>query len=141
MTIRTLLVALGVGWIAALAGLVWMASLVGMRPPHLTSLLTDMDIVLQAFATLSVVSAAAGIIGLRVGAQRRATLGFAGAFGWGALGALYGAASARIMLINMTPPIPVSVYALGYAEALLVLLVGLTGALLGLGLLRRRSSR
>ena len=134
MTNRILIVALGVAWIVALAGLVWMVVLAEMRPHHLPYLPIHMDIVLKVCAVLSVVSAAIGILG----ARRRAVLGFAAAFVWGVLGALYGAANARIMLINMNPPIPFAVYAPNYAEALLVLLVGLTGAILGLALLGRR---
>ena len=41
----------------------------------------------------------------------------------------------------MNPPIPFAIYSQFYAEALIVLLVGLTGALLCLGLLSRRRSR
>ncbi|HZW16094.1 MAG TPA: hypothetical protein VFF66_07545 [Brevundimonas sp.] len=141
MTTRILIVALVLAWVATLAGIAWLMTRAGMRPHHAPYLLTDMDLVLKACAALSVVSAAIGIIGVRAGARRRAVLGLAGALGWGVLGGLLGAATARIGLIDLNPPIPFSVYAPGYAEALVVLLVGLTGALLGLGLLSRRSSR
>lgn len=138
MTTRILIVASGIAWLATLAGVVWMMILGGMRPHHVQFLLIDMDLVLKACGVLAVVSAVIGIIGVRAGARPRAVIGFAGAFGWGVLGALYGAAGARIMLINMNPPIPFTVYAPNYAAALIVLLVGLTGTLVGLGLLSVR---
>ncbi len=137
MTTRLLFVALGIAWVVALAGLVWMMNQAGMRPHDLLSFPLYIDLVLQACAVLSVVSAAVGVLGVRAGARRRAVFGIAGAFGWGVLGVLYGAAGARIGLFCMIPPIPFSAYAPAYAEALIVLLVGLTGALLGLGLLLR----
>lgn len=141
MTTRTLLITAGFAWVVALAGLVWMMMLGGMRPRHTLYLLTDLNPVETACVALSVVSAVIGTISLCAGARPRAVIGFAAAFGWGVLGALYGAAGARSMLINMNPPIPFSVYAPNYAAALLVLLVGMTGALLGLGLLSLRRSR
>ncbi len=138
MTTRILIVALAIACVVALAGLVWMINLAGYAPNQLQFLLTDMDLVLKACVVLSVVSATIGIIGVRAGARRRAVIGFGGAFGWGVLGALVGAANAKNMLINMNPPIPFAVYAPNYAQALVVLLVGITGALLGLGLLSFR---
>lgn len=141
MTIRILLLALILAWVVAFAGLVWMINLAGYRPDQLRFLLTDMDLVLKAFVALSVVSTAIGILGVRAGARPRAVLGIAGAFGWGVLGALYGAAGARNGLINMNPPIPFAIYAPAYADALIVLLVGVTGALLCLSLLSLRSPR
>lgn len=141
MTTRILLVALGAAWVVALAGLVWMINLAEMRPRHALFLLTDMDLVLKAFVVLSVVSGVIGIVGVRAGARRRIVIGIGGAFGWGVLGALLGAANAQNGLICMNPPIPFAIYAPAYAEALIVLLVGLTGALLCLGLLSRRRSR
>lgn len=141
MTTRTLLITAGFAWVVALGGLVWMMMLGGMRLGHALYLLTDLNPVETACVALSVVSAVIGTISLRAGARPRAVIGFAAAFGWGVLGALYGAAGARSMLINMNPPIPFSVYAPNYAAALLVLLVGMTGALLGLGLLSLRRSR
>ncbi|WP_332678909.1 hypothetical protein [Brevundimonas sp.] len=141
MTTRTLLITAGFAWVVALGGLVWMMMLGGMRPRHTLYLLTDLNPVETACVALSVVSAVIGTISLCAGARPRAVIGFAAAFGWGVLGALYGAAGARSMLINMNPPIPFSVYAPNYAAALLVLLVGMTGALLGLGLLSLRRSR
>lgn len=141
MTTRILLVVLGVAWVATLAGLVWMINLAGYAPHQLRFLLTDMDLVLKACVVLSVVSAVIGIISMRGGTRPRAVIGVGGAVGWGILGALIGAANARIMLINMNPPIPFAIYAPNYAEALIVLLVGLTGAVLGLTLLSRRRPR
>ncbi|MDI6625742.1 MAG: hypothetical protein QME55_13505, partial [Brevundimonas sp.] len=73
--------------------------------------------------------------------RRRAVIGFAAAFGWGAVGGLLGAVSARNGLICTNDPVPFAVYAPNYAEAFLVLLIGLTGALLGLALLDRRGPR
>jgi hypothetical protein len=134
MTIRNLLIALGIGWILAAAGMVWMAGLAGIRPRHLPYLLTDMDIVMKVFVALSVVSAAMGV----VRARTHAGVGAGWALGWGVLGALFGAATARMMLINMNPPIPFYVYAPNYATALLVLLIGLTGAILCVGLITVR---
>lgn len=141
MTIRIPLIVLTIAWVVAFAGLVWMINLAGLAPTQLRFLLTDMDLVLKACVVLSVVSAVFGIIGVRAGASRRALIAAGGALGWGVLGALLGAASARIMLINMNPPFPFAIYAPNYAEALIVLLVGLTGALLGLALLSRRRPR
>jgi len=138
MTIRILLLALTIAWVVALAGLVWMMDLAGMRPHDLLPSLIYLDIVLKACVILSVASAAIGIITIFVGTRPRAVTGVGGAFGWGLLGALLGAATARNGLINMNPPIPLSIYAPFYADAFMVLLVGLTGALLCLGLLSRR---
>lgn len=135
MTTRILIVALGVAWVAALAGVVWLMSVAGMRPHDAPWLLTNMDFVLQACAVLSIVSA---VIGIRAGARRRAVAGVAAAFGWGVLGAVLGAVNARFVLICTHPPYPLSAYAPAYAEGLIVLLVGLTGALIGLALLSRR---
>jgi len=139
MTTRILLAALALAWVVAFAALVWMVTLVGYLPHQLRFLLTDMDPVLQACAVLSVVSAAIGIISMRGGGRPRPVIGVGGALGWGVLGALLGAATARIGLICMNPPIPFAVYAPYYAEALVVLLTGLTGALLCLGLRRPRA--
>ncbi|TAJ63899.1 hypothetical protein [Brevundimonas sp.] len=141
MTTRLLLGALAIAWVVALAGLVWMMTLAQLRPHHAFLLLIHLDPVMRACVALSVVSAAIGILSLRAGARPRPLIGVGGAFGWGVLGALYGAASAQNMLICINPPIPFSIYAQPYAEALIVLLVGLTGALLGLGLLGLRSPR
>ena len=141
MTTRTLLLALGLAWLAALAGVVWMMMLAGMRPHHALSAFLYMDMVLQACAVLSVASAAFGIFNGLAGARRRAVFGVAGAFGWGVLGAGLGVASARNGLFCTNDPIAFAVYAPRYADALIVLLVGLTGAILGLALLGRRSPR
>jgi hypothetical protein len=138
MKTRLLLVALAIAWLVALAGLVWMMTLAQLRPHHAFLLLIHLDPVMMACVALSVVSAAIGIISLRAGARPRPWIGVGGAFGWGALGGLYGAAGAQSGLINMNPPIPFAMYSQFYAEALIVLLVGLTGALLCLGLLSRR---
>ena len=138
MKTRILLVVLTIVWVVALAGLVWMMNLGGMRPHHLLPSLIHLDYVLKACVILSVVSAAIGIISIFVGTRRRAVIGIGGALGWGVLGALLGAAGAQNGLINMNPPIPFAIYAPLYAQALIVLLVGLTGALLCLGLLSRR---
>jgi hypothetical protein len=137
MTIRNLLIALCLAWIVAAAGIGWLMNLAGMRPEHLPFLLIYGDIVMKGLVALSVVSAAMGV----VRARAHAVVGAGWALGWGALGALYGAATARMMLINMNPPIPFYVYAPNYAEALLVLLVGLTGAMLCLGLIKARRPR
>jgi len=80
---------------------------------------------MQTLAVLSVTSAVLGV----VRARSRAAAGAGWALSWGVLGAILGTATARMMLINMNPPIPLSVYAPNYAEAVLVLLVGLTGAI------------
>jgi len=140
MTIRILLVALGIAWVVALAGLVWMMTLAQLRPHHALLLLIHLQLVMKACVVLSVVSAAIGIVSLRDGARPRPLIGVGGAFGWGGLGALYGAAYARSGLISMNPPIPFAIYSQAYAEALLVLLAGLTGALIALGLLIRRTA-
>lgn len=115
--------------------------LAGMGPRRLPYLLLDMDTVLKTCGVLSVVSAIIGFISLRAGARSGATVGFAGAFAWGLVGSVLGTAGARSMLINMPPPISFAVYAPNYAAALLVLLIGLTGALVGLALLSRRRAR
>jgi len=138
MTTRILIVALAIAWVVALAALVWMMSLAQLRPHHALLLLIDLNLVLKACVLLSVISAAIGMLSLRAGARPRLWIGFGGAFGWGALGGLYGAAGAQSGLINMNPPIPFAMYSQFYAEALIVLLVGLTGALLCLGLLSHR---
>lgn len=140
MKTRILLIALTIAWVAALAGLVWMMNLSGMRPHHLLSFPTH-NLVLKACVVLSVASAAIGIISVLVGARPRTAIGAGGAAVWGTLGALYGAAGVQNGLINMNPPIPFYVYAPGYAEALWVLLIGLTGGILCLGLITVRRSR
>lgn len=140
MTTRILLV-LGIAWAVALAGLVWMITLATMRPHHALLSFIIMDPVLKICVALSVASAAFGMLSGFTGSRIRARLGVGGALGWGVVGALLGAADARNMLINMNPPIPFSVYAPNYAEALIVLLVGLTGAIVGLGLLSLRGPR
>ncbi|RYG87061.1 MAG: hypothetical protein EON59_08450, partial [Alphaproteobacteria bacterium] len=110
MTTRILLIALGSAWGVALVGLVWMMTLAQLRPHHALLLLIDLDLVMKACAVLSVVSAAIGIISARAGARPRPWIGVGGAFGWGGLGALYGAAYARSGLISMNPPIPFAIY-------------------------------
>jgi hypothetical protein len=141
MKTRILLIALTIAWAATLAGLVWMMMLAGMRPHDLLPSLIYLDLVLKACVILSVVSAAIGIFSLFAGKRPRTVIGVGGAFGWGVLGALLGAANARNGLINMNPPIPFAIYAPAYADAFLVLLIGLTGALLCLGLLSLRRPR
>lgn len=141
MTTRILLVTLGIAWVVALAGLVWMMTLAQLRPHHALLLLIHLNFVLKTCVVLSVASAAIGIHSLRTGARPRPLIGAGGAFGWGVLGALLGAATARNGLINMNPPIPFAIYAPFYAQALIVLMVGLTGALLCLGLLSLRRPR
>jgi hypothetical protein len=141
MKTRILLIALTIAWVATLAGLVWMMALAGMRLHDVLSSLIYLDLVLKACVILSIVSAAIGIISLFAGTRPRPLIGVGGAFGWGLLGAVLGAATARNGLINMNPPIPFAIYAPFYAQALIVLLVGLTGALVGLALLSRRRSR
>lgn len=141
MKTRILLIALTIAWVVALAGLVWMINLSGMLLHQLRYLLTDMDLVLKACVVLSVVSAAIGIVGVRAAERPRPWIGIGGAFGWGVLGSLLGAANAQNGLIAINPPIPFAIYAPFYAQALIVLLVGLTGALVGLALLSRRRSR
>lgn len=138
MTTRILLVALGVAWVVTLVGLIWMMTLAQLRPHHALLLLIDLGFVMRACVVLSVVSAAIGIISARAGARPRPWIGVGGAFGWGAVGALKGVADVRSGLISMNSPIPFAVYAQVYAEALIVLLVGLTGALVALGLHSRR---
>lgn len=141
MKTRLLLIALTIAWAVALAGLVWMMNLAGMRPHHLLPSLIHLDVLLKTCVILSVVSAAIGIISLFVGTRPRAAIGVGGALGWGVLGGLLGAANAQNGLINMNPPIPFYIYAPAYADALIVLLVGLTGALICLGLLGLRRPR
>jgi hypothetical protein len=137
MTIHNLLIALGLAWIVAASGIGWLMNLAGMRLEHLPFLLIYADIVMKGLVALSVASAAMGV----VRARSHAGVGAGWALAWGVLGALFGAATARMMLINMNPPIPFYVYAPNYATALLVLLIGLTGAILCLGLLSRRRPR
>lgn len=139
MLIRILIAVLGIAWVVTLIGTIWLLAIAGLHPRYLISWLSIMELGMQLCAVLSIVSTAFGVISLRSGARRRAWFGFGGAFGWGVLGGVYGASIARMVLINMNPPIPFSVYAIGYAEALVVLLVGLTGTLLGLVLLSRSS--
>lgn len=120
------LLALSLAWLAASAGVLWLAVVAGMRIVHVPLLLEHADYVTKALVALSVISAVLGV----VRARSHARVGAAWALGWGALGAIYGAATARMMLINMNPPIPFYVYAPNYAEAAFVLLIGLTGAIL-----------
>lgn len=118
-----------------------MMNLAGMRPHDLLFSLNYLDPVRGACVVLSVVSAAIGMFSIFAGTRPRAVIGVGGTLGWGVLGAVLHAASAKNGLINMNPPIPFYIYAPAYADALIVLLVGLTGALLCLGLLSRRSPR
>ncbi|MBL0968732.1 MAG: hypothetical protein IBJ02_06430 [Brevundimonas sp.] len=126
MTIRILLVGLVVAWVATLAGLAWMMSIARAGPEDVGFLLMYSDIVLKICAFLAVASTVVGV----VSARPQARIGVCAALVWGVLGGLYGAAYARSGLINMNPPIPFEVYAPSYAQALLVLLIGLTGAIL-----------
>ncbi|MFN3669752.1 MAG: hypothetical protein ACK4VY_10620 [Brevundimonas sp.] len=138
MTTRILLVAVGIAWVVALGGLVWMMTLAQLRPHHALLLLIHLSFVPKACVALLVVSAAIGILSLRAGARPRPLIGVGGAAGWAVLGALYVEASAQAGLISINPPIPFGFYAQYHAEALIVLLIGLTGALLCLALLSRR---
>ena len=106
MKTRILFVALGIAWVIALAGLVWMMTLAQLRPHHALLLLIHLNFVLKTCVVLSVVSAAIGILSLRAGARPRPWIGVGGALGGGALGGLYGAAGAQSGLINMNPPDP-----------------------------------
>jgi len=141
MKTRILLIALTIAWVATLAGLGWMMNLGGMRPHHLLLSLIHLNFVLKACVILSVVSAAIGIFSLFAGKRPRPLIGVGGALGWGVLGTLYGTASAQNGLICINPPIPFSLYAPAYADVFIVLLIGLTGALLYLGVLSRRRPR
>jgi hypothetical protein len=115
-----------------------MVVLAEYRPRYLPGLLTEMDM------------AAAGVRGAvgRLGRDRnprRARRRPAPRRAWlrrglrlGAVGGPLGAVNARNGLICTNDPIPFATYAPNYAEAFLVLLIGLTGAILGLVLLSRR---
>ena len=141
MKTRILLIAVTLAWAVAFAGLVWMLNLGGMRPHDALLLLIHLNFLLKACVILSVVSAAIGIFSLFAGKRPRPLTGVGGALGWGVLGALLGAANAQNGLICINPPIPFAIHAPAYAEALIVLLIGLTGALLCLGLLSIRRPR
>src|SRR5690606_14854709 len=91
MTTRILLVALGIAWAVALAGLVWMMTLAMMRPHHALLSFIVMDPTLKICVALSVASAAFGISSGLAGLRVRARLGVGGALGWGVVGALLGA--------------------------------------------------
>ncbi len=132
---RALFIALAITWVAALAGLVWLMAVADARLHHIPDLLIGTNPLTKVCVILSVASTVAGVISAFVGARSRPMIGVGGAFGWGALGALYAAANARNMLINMNPPIPFAVYAPNYAAALIALFLGVTGAILCLGLL------
>jgi hypothetical protein len=126
MFARSAPIVLGLAWLAAAVGVVCLAVAADMLLVHVPLRLMHGDFVLKGLAALSVISAVLGV----VRARTHAVIGAGWALGWGALGAVYGTATARLMLINMNPPIPFYVYAPNYAEAAFVLLIGLTGAIL-----------
>jgi hypothetical protein len=138
MTARILLIAAAVAWVATLAGLVWMVDAAGMLAADVLWVLRHLNFMPMAFVVVSGLMGVAGIVCAVLGRRAKAFIGASGAFGWGAVGALYGAAGARTGLIGMNPPIPFAVYAPSYAEALIVLLIGLTGAVLSLAVLNAR---
>lgn len=138
MTVRILLIAAAIAWVAALTGLVWMMSVADIRLDDAMSMLIHLPFVEKTCAGLSCVAAAIGIVGAIKGARCRAWIGAAASSGWGVLGALYVEAGLRQgLLINMNPPIPWTVYSPYHAQTLFILMVGLTSAALCLGLLSR----
>lgn len=138
MIARILLIAAAIAWAATLAGMVWMMGAAQMSLDNALAMLVHLPFMLKAFAGLAILGAAIAVVGAPRGARRRAWIGVSAAAGWGVLGALYGQANARGGLISINPPYPFAIFAVGYAEALMVLLIALTGVIAGLVFLSQR---
>lgn len=137
MTSRNLLIAAGIAWVLALSGLVWMMNAAGMSPAYLPD---NLEFVSLACAVLAGLAGALGIVGGLIGSRVTALAGAGGAVGWGLLGALYVEMIVQQVLASVGPT-RLAVVAVSHAEALTVLLIGLTGAVVSLGLLQLRRPR
>lgn len=134
MTIRNLLIAAVVAWLAAIAGLAWMMSAAGMSPAYLPD---NFGFMSGACAVLAGLAGGLGVVGGLVGSRVTALAGAGGAVGWGALGALYVEVIIQQVLASVGPT-RLAIVAVSHAEALSVLLIGLTGAVVSLGVLALR---
>lgn len=134
MTNRNLLIAAVVAWLVAIAGLVWMLIAAGMSPAYLPG---NFGFISGAWAVLAGLAGGLGIIGGLVGSRATALAGAGGAVGWGALGALYVEFIIQQTLASVGPT-RLAIVAVSHAEALSVLLIGLTAAVVALALLQRR---
>lgn len=138
--VRLLLIAAIVAWVVALVGIFWLLAISDILPEHTLSTLIDQHISARVFSVLSGLAAAAGVFSILKGARLRAGILTGVAFGWGVLGALYGALNAHYgVLYHEYEPIPLSARAPFYTDALVVLLIGLTGTIICLAMLSRRS--
>ena len=137
MTSRNLFVAAAVAWVLALAGLVWMMNAAGMSPVYLPD---NLNFVSTACTALAGLAGLLGIVGGLIGSRATALAGAGGAAGWGLLGALYVEMIVQQVLASVGPT-RLAIVAVSHAEALTVLLVGLTGAVASLGLLQLRRPR
>ncbi len=139
MTIRLLFIAAMIAWGASVWGIVWQMGVGGIPPGDLLSFLQRASFVPMVCAVMSVVLAGLGVWFAWTGSRIKALIGIGDAFVWGALGALYVEISQHSGLICIDPPIPAATYAPGHVEALLLLLIGLTGACVPLALLTLRT--
>ncbi|MBN8551292.1 MAG: hypothetical protein J0L52_00175 [Caulobacterales bacterium] len=137
MTTTRLLIVTAVAWLIAAALLIWMMQLAGMNPVFL---IDNLGILSTLLAGLSVLGAVLAVVGALTGSRPMALIGAGAAVGWSVLGAAYVEMIVASVVQSMGGSVSLRVTAVSHAEALLVLLIGLTGALVGLGALylRRR---
>ena len=138
MTINRTFLATVVAWSVVAGALAFMVHAAGLRLDQLADIFRHLSPVPLAWTLASALAAA---ISLGSGLFDARTVAWSAAFGaavFGVLGAAYVEASFRLGLWDATTPPPFAFYAIGHAEALSVLLVGLTGALIGLGGMRLR---
>lgn len=139
MSARALLIAAAVAWVATLSGLIWMLAAAEIAPDIIGPILIDLPFVEKAGAILSGLAAGFGIVGVLRGQRSRGWIGSAAALGCGVLGALHVEAGLRYgLLYNGIGPVPFPAYAHFHSQALVVLLIALTGTAVCLGLLNVR---
>lgn len=136
--IRILFIAAAVAWVAALAGLVWMTGAAELRAIELPLLLIHLDPVILGFVLASGLTGAIGVAGAVVRDPARIQIGAGDAAVAGVSGALLVEYQMRTGLICINPPIPFAYDAVSHTQALMVLLVGLTGAVLSLAVAASR---
>lgn len=137
--VRILLIAFA--WAVVLAGLIWMMAWAGVRAADLPLMLRQLGFLTTGFLVVSVLAAALGAGFAFIDDRAKALIGAGDALVAAAVAALVLVIEAHSGLICMNPPIPFEFYAPTYAQALLAMLIGLTGACLVLAVVQMRGGR
>lgn len=126
-----------VAWIAAAVGMGWLmqAYMPGAGPLHLWA---DLNVLVKMLSIVSIGALVAAIAGGLMGRRDMVRLAAWIGVGTGLLGALYNEFTIQQGVQAVGGGVSFAATAPGHAESLLVLLIGLTAPVAGLGLLRLR---